>query len=361
MMLRQHHRTESGVPRTGTLRRVGSAFIWGVVPALALLCVATYFGAAVTRHVYPPAIPVEGISMQPLLHLGDLVLLEHADPTKLKKGDIIAFRTTPGDQSQYKVPAQYVHRIIRIQKGPGGLLFRTKGDNVTGPDPFWTRQQDVIGLYSGRVQKAGYPILFVRSKQGMILLGAVFLIALIYFAMGFFDRRAMEREVTIVEFASMVDEVRQLAGSMAGRGATAPRAPPLEIYDIPSDAATARTDDDVRETLRELVAAVSDYGQHLRSHTAVMQNLAATTAELHRATAEMRHAIRPTAAVEPAAPVLAPPATTMKQPAKPRRRLLLPTARTPTSDVDAVTARARQSLDELEQVLAALRRSVDAG
>ena len=49
--------------------------------------------------------------------------------------------------------------------------------------------------------------------------------------------------------------------------------------------------DENRETMRQLVGAIGEYGQHLQSHTAVMQGLASTTAELQGATMEMREAI----------------------------------------------------------------------
>ena len=58
--------------------------------------------------------------------------------------------------------------------------------------------------------------------------------------------------------------------------------------DVPPAAVVA---DENRETMRQLVGAIGEYGQHLQSHTAVMQGLASTTAELQGATVEMREAI----------------------------------------------------------------------
>jgi len=46
--------------------------------------------------------------------------------------------------------------------------------------------------------------------------------------------------------------------------------------------------EDVKDTMRELVGAIGEYGEHLRSHTDVMKNIAASTGELQAATAEMR-------------------------------------------------------------------------
>ncbi len=46
--------------------------------------------------------------------------------------------------------------------------------------------------------------------------------------------------------------------------------------------------EDVKGTMRELVGAIGEYGEHLRSHTDVMKNIAASTGELQAVTAEMR-------------------------------------------------------------------------
>jgi signal peptidase len=45
---------------------------------------------------------------------------------------------------------------------------------------------------------------------------------------------------------------------------------------------------DVRATVGELVGAIGEYGEHLRSHTEVLKNLAAATGELRGTTVEMR-------------------------------------------------------------------------
>jgi ABC-type transporter Mla subunit MlaD len=49
-----------------------------------------------------------------------------------------------------------------------------------------------------------------------------------------------------------------------------------------------RSSADVQETMRDLVGAIGEYGEHLRSHTAVMQNLAEVSGELKETTSEMR-------------------------------------------------------------------------
>jgi signal peptidase I len=317
MRLHRHLEDEGSGRRRSVVGRIASALLWWVTPCVVVGLVALYFGAAIHRGVYPPVVPVQGTSMHPLLHAGDLVLLKHADIKRLKKGDIIAFRTSDYARKQYGVPPRYVHRIIAITTNTNGTeKFQTKGDNVAGKDPFWTDQGDVVGLYAGHIKKVGYIVLFIHSKQAKILGAALLLVAGLYLGMGFFERRAEDRERTVIEFATMVEEVRELAGSMAG----------------PASTGTGQ-DGDVRETLRELVGAVSEYGKHLRSHTSVMQNLAATTAELHAATEAMRAAVDGTQAFAP-----------------------LPD--TFETEVALALERGRRTIDVLERALRALRLQV---
>lgn len=52
-----------------------------------------------------------------------------------------------------------------------------------------------------------------------------------------------------------------------------------------------RSSAEVQGTMRELVGAIGEYGEHLRSHTDVMKNLAISTGELHTAASEMRQVL----------------------------------------------------------------------
>lgn len=67
---------------------------------------------------------------------------------------------------------------------PGPILFETQGDAETNPDPFLTREENVIGLYTGsEIPYIGLLFLFANTPSGMATLAmvvALFLIA-IYF------------------------------------------------------------------------------------------------------------------------------------------------------------------------------------
>lgn len=196
-------------------RRIGfGTIIWSVIPAFALLVVVGFAALSVARHVYPPIVPVSGTSMRPLLNFGDLVLLKKADYGNLRKGDIIAFRTSADVQLKWNVPGSYVHRIIEVQKGAYGQQFQTQGDNVAGKDPFWTIEQNIIGVYDGKFSGAGYPVLFLRSRQGKILVGGILLIAFLYWLLGIFEKRRLGQAVNVYNLATVVDEARRITAKM---------------------------------------------------------------------------------------------------------------------------------------------------
>ncbi|MFA5918876.1 MAG: signal peptidase I [Candidatus Nanopelagicaceae bacterium] len=191
-----------------------STLIWSIIPAVALISISGYAGLAIVRHVYPPIVPVSGTSMLPLLRFGDLVLIKKADYGELQKGDIIAFRTTLDVQRKWNVPGSYVHRIVTVEKGEYGQQFQTKGDNVGGKDPFWTVEQNVIGIYAGKIGGGGYPILFIRSRQGKILMGGILLISFLYWLLGIFERRRFAQDVNVHNLATVVDEARKITARM---------------------------------------------------------------------------------------------------------------------------------------------------
>ncbi|MCP4690445.1 MAG: signal peptidase I [Desulfobacterales bacterium] len=68
-----------------------------------------------------------GPSMRPLLQPGDGLIVDPETPfDALRKGDVICFKSP-------EKPIHVTHRIVGVT--PGGCI--TRGDNNTGPDPYW--------------------------------------------------------------------------------------------------------------------------------------------------------------------------------------------------------------------------------
>lgn len=361
-----HTESHQAETRPGAPTRIGSGLFWYGVPALAVAAVLGYIGLALAWHANPPLVPVVGTSMRPALHAGDVVFLKGVDPRTLKVGDVIGFRVPKATQQKYNLPSTYVHRIVHREKGDRGFEFRTQGDAVQGPDPFWVPESDVVGKMVARGPALGYPILFFRSKQGRLFALATLAILLVYFLLGVFDRRRELADMNVLSLAALVGEARELKESMqstvtnargppevaqpvADQAESEPEPEPLvvdaepeepDLSSIPPErralhlaeyqlAPAYRTEpdwaptqelstalvpyvppqaippidfarleeeihravsssEDVKGTMRELVGAIGEYGEHLRSHTDVMKNIAASTGELQAATAEMR-------------------------------------------------------------------------
>lgn len=98
--------------------------------------------------VQTPFTVVTSGSMKPALEPGDLVIVVGCDPYQLTEGDIIVFRV-PWSSNMV------VHRIVRVERGPEGPVFYTKGDNNAIMDPGYRKPSDIYGKVIFRVPLVG--------------------------------------------------------------------------------------------------------------------------------------------------------------------------------------------------------------
>ena len=106
--------------------------------------------------VYPSL--VHGISMEPMMHTGDLTIIRRVPASELQLGDVI----------QFQLHGRYViHRIIRIEMKDGRRIITTQGDNVFSPDEP-VDEGAVRGKMLFFVPKIGWPLVaaktFVESR-----------------------------------------------------------------------------------------------------------------------------------------------------------------------------------------------------
>lgn len=95
------------------------------------------------------------------IEVGDLIFVGKTDIQELKIGDVIAF-----------MPEKSVttHRIVGIETDDDGkLLFTTKGDANNTQDANPVHEDDVIGIYLGRIPKLGDLALFMQTPLGIII------------------------------------------------------------------------------------------------------------------------------------------------------------------------------------------------
>jgi signal peptidase len=104
---------------------------------------------------------VESGSMEPTIRKGDVIFV--SPQPEYNVGDIISFNA-PFGQSVKVI----THRIVASEEG--GTLFTTRGDFNRADDLDRVDKEDVIGKYSFRIPLIGYPIQFVKTGLGVILL-----------------------------------------------------------------------------------------------------------------------------------------------------------------------------------------------
>jgi signal peptidase I len=109
-----------------------------------------------------PVLTVVSGSMEPVLQVGDLIILKGVEPEDIVVGDIIVFNPVVVDKL-------IVHRVVEIieenvvESDLDEFVvysYRTKGDNnVTNQniDPWIVHQKHVYGKYVFRIPYLGYP------------------------------------------------------------------------------------------------------------------------------------------------------------------------------------------------------------
>lgn len=101
---------------------------------------------------------VSGISMEPHLRAGDVVIVERSSPEDIHLGDVILF---------HQSTKQVVHRVIEISHTKGTLEFVTQGDANNRPDdPVAAR--DVAGKAIVRIPKIGWLSLQLKRIMGWL-------------------------------------------------------------------------------------------------------------------------------------------------------------------------------------------------
>jgi len=111
---------------------------------------------------------VQGHSMEPTFHDGDLVLAKSS--AGYKRGDIIAFRVG----GEFNDPAMVIHRIVG---GNGSKGFVTKGDNRPRTDPWNPKTSNVVGRAVFHIPYAGSIANDIRQPWALAMLGAGVVVA----------------------------------------------------------------------------------------------------------------------------------------------------------------------------------------
>lgn len=210
--------------------------IWLILAVLSIGFLMFYL------RTWAPCMAISGKSMEPELRAGDLILIEQISPQEVKKGDVIVFEIPTLVRKHYNYPLVVAHRVIEIQQRGGEIIYKTKGDN-TGEDPFIVRTVDLKGKVGTKISYLGLPLLFLQSNQGLISVAVIFLLI----GLGTYNPEIIQikRRVQKDVFSPVLQEQQE-----------------------------------IKQTMKEFASAVAEYGEHLKSHTKAVQDLAKTTGRL---------------------------------------------------------------------------------
>ncbi len=112
------------------------------------IAVLIYITLGWVLHTSMPVVTVVSDSMLPILHVGDLLLVENINEPQV--GDIVVYKV-----SVLNYPI--VHRIVGKKFVNGTNVFIMKGDHNPSEDPFLVERKDIIGRVFFAIPMLGYP------------------------------------------------------------------------------------------------------------------------------------------------------------------------------------------------------------
>ena len=106
-------------------------------------------------------------SMEPTIHVGDVVIDSKISPLDARPGDVVTFSDPTGRHRLI------THRIRSIHARGNQVQVVTKGDANNTVERWTVPANGRIGRVELRVWKLGYPLVYAHSRYGLILLVGV--------------------------------------------------------------------------------------------------------------------------------------------------------------------------------------------
>ncbi len=154
------------------IRRLAHRFLllaaWSVLGVLAGL----FLWVSVPYLFGQRSLTVLSGSMEPQLHVGDVVVVDQVPPLEVRVGDIVTFRD-PEDASRL-----ITHRVREIDVNGSEVAFVTKGDANTSVEHWMINSSGTIGRVRYHVWRLGYLMFWIRSplgRLGMVVVPALIL------------------------------------------------------------------------------------------------------------------------------------------------------------------------------------------
>lgn len=152
-----------------------------------------------------PAVVLSG-SMEPTIHVGDLIFIHNTDVSALQEGDVVCYLSSG---------KAVTHRVVGVTSGEDGQVrYVTRGDANNTDDQLSVTADQVQGIWKGgRIGGLGNFILFMQTTTGMIL----FIVCplLLFLLWDFWRRRRLDK----ADAARTAQLERELAALKAGKTA----------------------------------------------------------------------------------------------------------------------------------------------
>jgi signal peptidase len=151
-------------PRRSSLRALlGAARTFGAAAATGFaLAIAVTLLLPLAFHGRP--LTVMSGSMTPTIRTGDVVIAMPIKPLEVRPGDIVSFN----DPS--RGGKLVTHRVRQMRRSGPHVNFITRGDANTGVEKWSVRADHKISRTVLRLPKLGFPLVFARTRTGLLVL-----------------------------------------------------------------------------------------------------------------------------------------------------------------------------------------------
>lgn len=146
-----------------------SVVAWVVGGALLLLL---GLGVVLPRLTGHDLYVVTSGSMEPVLHVGSVVVDSPVNTADIKPGDIITFHLNGSSEL-------VTHRVTKWIGEPAQRVFHTKGDANSSADPGEVPAAAIVGRADYSLPRMGYVLNFVKTPLGAGLAALLVVVALL--------------------------------------------------------------------------------------------------------------------------------------------------------------------------------------
>lgn len=150
------------MPAIKTNKRIAKIFL------VILMVYTVASGTLVVLNALGLIMVVEGTSMVPTYHDGDLLIIQrNMDKDKIEFGDIIIFHS-PSNWNQL-----IVHRVIERVTISNQSHFRTRGDNNNVADQWYVPEDNVVAVVTWNIPLLGQMLIIIYNPIVRVIIAGL--------------------------------------------------------------------------------------------------------------------------------------------------------------------------------------------